>query len=66
MPKKKCFLCKKKIKSVIPCLCKCELLFCRLHMDPDTHNCTFDYKEEYKKTLIKNNPQVIHEKFVKL
>jgi len=35
-------------------------------MDPDTHNCTFDYKEEYKKTLIKNNPQVIHEKFVKL
>jgi len=35
-------------------------------MDPVKHNCTFDYKEEYKKILIKNNPTVSHEKFVKL
>ena len=66
MMKKKCYICKKKIKSIIPCECKCKLLFCRLHMDPVKHNCTFDYKEEYKKILIKNNPTVSHEKFVKL
>jgi hypothetical protein len=66
MVKKKCFICKKKIKSVIPCKCKCEKFFCRLHMDTDIHECPFDYKEFHKKRLIKENPQVIHEKFVKL
>jgi hypothetical protein len=35
-------------------------------MDADTHNCPFDYKEFYKKKLIKENPQIIHDKFVKL
>jgi|ETNmetMinimDraft_8_1059916.scaffolds.fasta_scaffold01552_3 hypothetical protein len=66
MVKKKCFICKKKIKSIIPSECKCKLIFCRLHIHPDEHNCTFDYKEEYKKRLIQNNPQIIQEKFVKL
>jgi len=66
MPKKKCLMCKKKIKSIIPFQCRCENFYCRLHMDADTHNCPFDYKEFYKKKLIKENPQIIHDKFVKL
>jgi hypothetical protein len=63
MTKKRCFVCKKKIKSVIPYQCRCEQYFCRLHKE---HNCTFDYKEYHKKKLKKENPKVVHPKFVKL
>jgi hypothetical protein len=66
MPKIKCFFCKKKIKTIMPWKCRCEKFYCRLHIDADIHNCSFDYKEFYKQKLIKENPEVISEKVIKL
>jgi hypothetical protein len=33
--------------------CKCEKTFCRLHRHSDTHQCSFDYKNEHTKNLLK-------------
>jgi len=64
MPKissnKKCALCKK--NKLITTLCKCELNFCLECRMPETHNCSFDYKNEQRQYLTKNNPLVIAEK----
>ena len=57
--KMKCFLCKKKIKSVIPIKCRCEQYFCRLHKMIDEHDCSFDYqgnqKKKYQNIILKLN-----------
>ena len=29
--------------------CKCNQVFCKIHKYPDSHNCTYDYKENNKK-----------------
>mgnify|MGYP006088015685 CR=1 FL=1 len=64
--KMKCFLCKKKIKSVIPIKCRCEQYFCRLHKMIDEHDCSFDYQGNQKKKISKYNPKIEHHKFEKL
>ena len=46
--------------------CKCELVVCFNCRYPDKHNCTFDYKEEARKQLEKNNPIVVSEKLEKV
>jgi predicted nucleic acid binding AN1-type Zn finger protein len=40
--KQRCFMCKKKFLIVIPC--KCEQHFCMKHKDPETHDCSFNFK----------------------
>jgi hypothetical protein len=44
----KCQVCNKKINtiSVITGTCRCKQIFCSKHILD--HNCTFDYKEDYK------------------
>ena len=38
-----CENCKKKI-NIIKFTCKCGKDFCIKHKDPESHNCTFDYR----------------------
>lgn len=49
--------CNKKLS--ISCIrCKCDKLFCNLHTFYTEHNCTYDFKEEYKQELIKKNKRI--------
>jgi len=55
-----CFWCKKKVPwTAEALLCKCGLLFCDKHRFPEDHRCTFNYREEYKAKLRRENPRVI-------
>ena len=61
-PKKKkprCFQCKKKLKMTeLGMICKCSHTFCLLHLNPHSHNCTFDYLKERRELIEKNNPKM--------
>jgi len=57
---KKCEICRKKIKSVLPTVCKCDKYFCGLHKGD--HDCSFDYVKNHKERLKVNNPQIVPEK----
>jgi hypothetical protein len=46
--------------------CKCEMIVCFDCRYPELHDCTFDYKEEARKLLEKNNPVVVSEKLEKV
>ena len=59
--KKRCEKCRKKIKSVIPIICRCEKYFCGIHkLD---HDCKFDYHTEHKEKIKIKNPKVVPSKF---
>lgn len=60
----RCNKCNKKIKSVLPLACKCENFYCTLCKYE--HNCSYDYKEEFKGKLEKTNPVVKHKKLEKI
>jgi hypothetical protein len=64
--RRQCFLCKKKLSLSSEFICKCDNLFCSKHRFPDTHNCSFDHKNGWKKNLEEKNPQVINEKISKI
>jgi AN1-type zinc finger protein 5/6 len=54
----RCTTCNKKV-GLIPFTCKCDdnFKFCSKHrLD---HDCTFDYKKEQLKKLIKDNPKIV-------
>ena len=57
----KCMVCNKNI-TLIGFQCKCENFFCSKHRYPDTHICTFDYKNYGKKLIEKDNPIIISSK----
>ena len=61
-PKKKkprCFHCKKKLKMTeLAMICKCSHTFCLLHLNPHSHNCSFDYLKERRELIEKNNPKM--------
>lgn len=42
--------------------CKCEKIFCSKHVYSNEHNCDFDYKEENKSKLEKDNPKIVAKK----
>lgn len=44
--------CKRKL-GIIQFSCRCEKVFCEQHRGYDLHDCTFDYKAEGKKELLK-------------
>ena len=44
--------CKIKL-GLVPFSCRCSKDFCIEHRGSDAHNCTFDYKAEHKKELLK-------------
>lgn len=62
--KSKCELCNKKV--LIINTCKCNKKFCMKHHHPEDHDCTFDFKEDYKKKLTDLNPIIKNDKLVKI
>ena len=55
--KKRCKECNCKL-SLIIYTCKCGHIFCHKHLNPHSHNCQFNYVEEKKKQIEKNNPKI--------
>jgi len=62
--KRGCQACRR--KTVMKITCKCDMVVCFECRYPDKHGCTFDYKEEGRKLLEKNNPIVVSEKLEKV
>lgn len=64
-PKKKkycCFgECKKKL-TLMDMECKCGFKFCSLHRLPESHKCTYDFKNESKDLLAKRLIKVVKDK----
>jgi hypothetical protein len=57
--KPRCFYCNKKLKMTeLTMNCKCSHTFCLLHLNPHSHNCTFDYLKERRELIEKNNPKM--------
>ena len=54
----KCLVCNKKI-PIWMFACKCGNKYCKIHSAPETHECTFNYKELGKTILEKNNPKIV-------
>jgi len=50
--------CRKKLTLTVQ-ECKCGIKFCSLHMLPESHNCSFDFKEEGRHILMKKNPPIV-------
>ncbi len=44
--------CRRKL-GLLPFHCRCEMDFCGHHRAAEVHNCTFDYRTEAKKELLK-------------
>lgn len=68
MKKKRCEFkdCNKKIPFALDFKCRCEKVFCSIHKDSVSHECSFDYKSHYKEILEKENQPVIASKIEQL
>ena len=62
--KKRCHACNKKLK-MIHFTCKCQHLFCVNHLNPHSHNCSYDYIAEKRREISEDNPKLGH-KLVKI
>jgi hypothetical protein len=59
--------CKKKLSILDKELkCKCGKIFCPEHKFFKSHNCTYDYKSEYDKKIMQQNPKLGSHKIDKL
>lgn len=70
-PKKKktsrCFVCNKKLGLMIfTCKCSDSKLFCITHLQPEAHECSYDFKTEQLTTLAKKLTKVVNDKVVKI
>lgn len=63
--KKKCFTCNKKI-GLLGFECKCKNMFCSKHLNPEKHNCNYDFKNEQKERLEKQLVKVINDKVIRI
>ena len=63
--KNRCFSCNKKL-GLLGFECKCKLMFCSAHLTPETHSCTFDYKNEQSKKLEKTLIKVVADKVIRI
>lgn len=59
--KVRCKNCKVKLKLMV-FTCKCNHNFCIGCLQPEKHNCTYDFKTEGKKRIEEKNPIVINSK----
>ena len=57
--------CKKKL-SLCPSKCRCGNIYCDNHRTIVDHRCMYDYKAEYAKKIIENNPKVHDNKITKI
>jgi predicted nucleic acid binding AN1-type Zn finger protein len=61
-----CFVCKKKL-GLLGFKCKCgDNQFCAQHRVPELHNCSFDFKQEQRERLAKQNPVITSDKIIKI
>ena len=60
-----CIICKKKL-GLLGFICKCNNYYCSLHRHAEKHNCSFDYKKEFKEKFIKNNPVLETKKIIRI
>ena len=58
----RCEICKK--KNYMNMKCKCGKILCQKHMHD--HNCSYDYKEEFRKKFKNENVKIDFEKFEKI
>ena len=62
--KKRCEHCRVKL-GLFTFTCKCGMILCQTHLSPHNHACSFDYMQEKKDLIEKNNPK-LGEKFVRI
>lgn len=61
MESQRCIVCNKKVKIHV-IACRCKQYLCGVHVSPECHECSFDYKEYGRRLLEKQNPKIIPEK----
>ena len=59
-PKKpRCHCCRKKLKMTeLNFICKCGHTFCQIHLNPHSHECSFDYLKERQEIIQQKNPKM--------
>ena len=62
----KCTICKKKINKIYSVIstCKCDNMYCLQHLR--NHECSYDYKKEFKKFQEENMQKIIPDKIAKI
>ena len=58
--------CNKKLKPFSNYECKCLNFYCNIHRLPESHDCTFNYKNLDKKCELIENMKCIKDKVVKI
>jgi predicted nucleic acid binding AN1-type Zn finger protein len=58
----RCGCCKKKLTLTDFTCNKCSARFCVQHRLPELHSCPFDYRDEGRANLTKQNPRIIGDK----
>ena len=61
----KCYFCKKNI-NLMNFECKCKKKFCVNCLLPETHNCTFNFRQEGKKILENKLEKIDSNKIIKI
>lgn len=59
--RKRCFECRKKV-GLLGIECRCGYVYCGNHRYPDSHRCSFDFKEFDRSKLMKANQKVVADK----
>lgn len=68
-PKKqklRCVQCNKKLGVIMVMKCHCQKVFCAQHRYAEAHNCSYDFKQEGKQILARENPLVVAQKLPKI
>jgi late competence protein required for DNA uptake (superfamily II DNA/RNA helicase) len=63
--KNRCFNCNKKL-GLIPFDCRCGNLYCSKCRQAEVHNCTYDYINNGRLILEKENPKLVSKKIDKI
>ena len=63
--KQRCGKCSKRIKSVLPIKCRCDKYYCHSHKTPYDHECSYDWVNNNKKIIEKENKEIRHDKVVR-
>lgn len=62
----RCNKCQKKLRLALQFRCKCSAFFCSSHKYADTHECTFDFKKQWRIELSNKNPKINGKKIEKI
>lgn len=64
--KLRCYQCNKKLGIIMIMKCHCNQYFCSAHRYMEMHNCSYDFKENGRKKLERENPLVCTQKLPKI